>query len=91
VPTAADHLRHRETDDIVVDLFWSRRVGKWPWLRPRPGSRPGGWPLHGSSIPAPTSSAARVNGDDDAGAVDGVKLLDWVARVIEREPVDDVH
>ena len=24
---AADHFGHRETDDIVVDLFWSRRVG----------------------------------------------------------------
>ena len=23
---AADHFGHRETDDIVVDLFWSRRV-----------------------------------------------------------------
>jgi hypothetical protein len=27
VLTAADHFGHRETDDIVVDLFWSRRVG----------------------------------------------------------------
>jgi hypothetical protein len=27
VRTAADHFGHRETDDIVVDLFWSRRVG----------------------------------------------------------------
>jgi hypothetical protein len=25
--TAAKHFGHRETDDIVVDLFWSRRVG----------------------------------------------------------------
>jgi hypothetical protein len=23
-PTAANHFGHRETDDIVVDLFWSR-------------------------------------------------------------------
>lgn len=27
VLAAADHFGHRETDDIVVDLFWSRRVG----------------------------------------------------------------
>jgi hypothetical protein len=27
VLSAADHFGHRETDDIVVDLFWSRRVG----------------------------------------------------------------
>jgi hypothetical protein len=26
VLAAADHFGHRETDDIVVDLFWSRRV-----------------------------------------------------------------
>jgi hypothetical protein len=25
--TTANHFGHRETDDIVVDLFWSRRVG----------------------------------------------------------------
>jgi hypothetical protein len=25
--TAANHFAHRETDDIVVDLFWSRRAG----------------------------------------------------------------
>jgi hypothetical protein len=28
VLAAADHFGHRETDDIVVDLFWSRRVGE---------------------------------------------------------------
>ena len=28
VLTAADHFGHRETGDIVVDLFWSRRVGE---------------------------------------------------------------
>jgi hypothetical protein len=27
VLTAANHFGHRETADIVVDLFWSRRVG----------------------------------------------------------------
>jgi hypothetical protein len=27
VRTAADHFGHRETDDVVVDLFWSRRDG----------------------------------------------------------------
>jgi hypothetical protein len=27
VLTAADHFGHRETDDMVVDLFWGRRVG----------------------------------------------------------------
>jgi hypothetical protein len=27
VLTAANHFGHRETDDIVVDLFWSRGVG----------------------------------------------------------------
>jgi len=27
VLTAANHFAHRETDDIVVDLFWSRGVG----------------------------------------------------------------
>jgi hypothetical protein len=27
VLTAADHFGHRETDDVVVDLFWSRGVG----------------------------------------------------------------
>ena len=25
--TAANHFGHRENDDIVVDLFWSRRFG----------------------------------------------------------------
>ena len=25
--TAADHFGHRETNGIVVDLFWSRRAG----------------------------------------------------------------
>jgi hypothetical protein len=25
--TDASHFGHRETDDLVVDLFWSRRVG----------------------------------------------------------------
>jgi len=27
VLTAADHFGHRESDDIVVDLFWSRELG----------------------------------------------------------------
>jgi hypothetical protein len=27
VQTPANHFGHRETDDIAVDLFWSRRVG----------------------------------------------------------------
>jgi hypothetical protein len=27
VQTAANHFGHRESVDIVVDLFWSRRVG----------------------------------------------------------------
>jgi hypothetical protein len=25
--TAASHFGHRETDDIVVDLFWSHSIG----------------------------------------------------------------
>ncbi|HET8651867.1 MAG TPA: hypothetical protein VFM13_04755 [Gaiellaceae bacterium] len=25
--TPADHFGHRESDDIVVDLFWNRRAG----------------------------------------------------------------
>jgi hypothetical protein len=25
--TAANHFGHRETNDVVVDLFWSRSVG----------------------------------------------------------------
>jgi hypothetical protein len=27
VQTAANHFGHRESADVVVDLFWSRRVG----------------------------------------------------------------